>query len=75
MIVQAQRALIKRIADAGGRPPPQPHFEALIQKLGRPITAIDYVSLVPRVVVAQEDIVSIPPEARMDPHGHDIYSG
>jgi hypothetical protein len=75
MVVQAQRALIVRVAEAGGKPPPQPHFAALIEKLGHPITAADYVSLVPRAVLAKEDIVHIPAEARMDPHGYDIYTG
>ena len=75
MLIQAQRKLVRRIEDYGGHPPPQPHFQSIMENGRKPITAKQYTVTQLHVEVNKDDVSEISPGAQIDPAGHDAYGG
>ncbi len=74
-MVQAQRKLVSRIEENGGKLPPQAHFLSAVTNPKQPITAKDYLSLQIYVDVHDDDLSRVDAGAQLDPEGHDAYSG
>ncbi|RUS83830.1 hypothetical protein EGW08_008411 [Elysia chlorotica] len=75
LLVQAQHHLERRVKQAGGPAPPQPHFQLLKRQLGHVVRAKDYLKAqllldVDKVGLAK----TIQPGAQIDPLGHNTYS-
>lgn len=73
-MVQAQRFLEKRIANAGGPAPPQVYFKVLEAGLGHVVQAKDYLKAQLTVTVNISEFIDLELEAEVDSVSRGPYS-